>query len=94
MKRSHKDFIKLVEELRHQEKHESFPHFSLDVPATVDRVEKFLTSAIEFYGEGIWNAPTFLSFLDENPEKSSITKIKLRRMSEQVCVCWSQQSLS
>ena len=51
---------------------------------TVESVQEYLNAVSSFYGENVWTSHTFIMFLDENPEKSSITKIKLRRMSEQV----------
>lgn len=51
---------------------------------TPESLKNFLTSALSFLGEGVWDYEPMLNFLDNVPQKSFISEIKIGKLLKKV----------
>lgn len=51
---------------------------------TPESLKNFLTSALSFLGEGVWDYEPMLNFLDNVPQKSFISEIKIGKLMKKV----------
>ncbi len=79
------DFIALASKLRSEIPDEGFPTLPED-PSTINEqiLQPYLGGAIDHLKEDLWHTEGIMSFLDEEPNKSYLTQVQLKKMSKQV----------
>jgi hypothetical protein len=51
---------------------------------TAESLGNFLTAALVFLGDHLWNIDAMLNFLDNAPKKSFVTDLKIQQLTNKV----------